>query len=132
MKPKGKYTEGIGRRKVASARVRIYSGKGNSTINGKVVDEYFGNISKIQSITKPLAVTSLEGQYYFTAIVKGGGMTGQIEAIQLGIARALYKAQPELKSILRTNDLITRDSRMVESKKYNYKKSRKKPQFSKR
>jgi small subunit ribosomal protein S9 len=132
VKPKGKYIEGIGRRKVASARVRLYAGKSNSMVNGKVLDEYFGNISKLQDIMKPLAVASLEGKYYFTAVVKGGGITGQLEAIQLGIARALYKMQPELKSVLRKNDLITRDSRMVESKKYNYKKSRKKPQFSKR
>ena len=132
MKPKGKYTEAVGRRKVATARVRLYSGKANSTVNGKVVDEYFGNISKVQTITKPLAATSLEGKYYFTAVVKGGGVTGQIGAVQLGLARALYKMDPELKPILRQNGLITRDSRMVESKKYNFKKSRKKPQFSKR
>lgn len=132
MKPKGKYTEGIGRRKVSTARVRIYSGASNSTVNGKVVDEYFGNFSKIREITKPLAVTSLEGKYYFTAVVKGGGVTGQIEAIQLGLARALYKMDETLKPALRKNHLVTRDSRMVESKKVNYKKARKKPQFSKR
>jgi small subunit ribosomal protein S9 len=132
VKSKGKYTEGIGRRKVATARVRIYPGKSTSVVNGKVVDEYFANVSKVQSITRPLAVTSLEGKYYFTAVVKGGGVTGQIEAIQLGLARALYKMDETLKPILRQNGLITRDSKMVESKKYNFKKSRKKPQFSKR
>ena len=132
MKSKGKYTEGIGRRKVSSARVRIYSGKAASTVNGKAVDEYFGNISKVKDITKPLAVTSLEGKYFFSAVVKGGGVTGQIEAIQLGLARSLYKMDETLKPVLRKNNLITRDARMVESKKVNYKKSRKKPQFSKR
>ncbi len=132
MKPKGKYTEGIGRRKVSSARVRLYAGKAASTVNGKAIDEYFGNLSKVKDISRPLAVTLLEGKYYFTAIVKGGGITGQMEAIQLGLARALYKMDETLKPTLRKNELITRDSRMVESKKVNFKKSRKKPQFSKR
>ncbi len=132
VKKRGKYTEGIGRRKVSTARVRIYEGKENPTVNGKIIGEYFGNISNVKRILKPLEVTSLEGKYYFTAHVSGGGITGQIDAIQLGLARAIYKMSPELKPLLRKNDLITRDSRMVESKKVNYKKSRKKPQFSKR
>ena len=132
MKKRGKYTEGIGRRKVATARVRIYAGKESSTINGKVIEEYFAGIADAKRILKPLELTSLEGKYYFTAIVSGGGITGQLDAVQLGLARAIYKMEPEFKPTLRKNGLITRDSRMVESKKYNYKKARKKPQFSKR
>lgn len=129
---KGQYVEGVGRRKVATARVRIYAGKNASTVNGKVIEEYFSNASDVKKLLQPLIVTSLEGKYYFSAIVKGGGSTGQLEAVQLGLARALYKMDESLKQILRKNDLVTRDARMVESKKYNYRKSRKKPQFSKR
>ncbi len=132
MKKRGKYTEGIGRRKVSTARVRIYSGKENSTINGKVVDDYFAGLSDAKKILKPLEVTSLEGKYYFTAVVSGGGVKGQLDSVQLGLARAIYKMDPSLKPMLRKNGLITRDSRMVESKKYNFRKARKKPQFSKR
>ncbi len=132
MKKRGKYTEGIGRRKVSTARVRIYEGKEASTINGKVLEEYFAGRQESKKILKPLEVTSLEGKYYFTAKVSGGGITGQMGAIQLGLARALYEMDPEHKAVLRKNGLITRDPRMVESKKYNFKKSRKKPQFSKR
>jgi small subunit ribosomal protein S9 len=132
VKKRGKYTEGIGRRKVSTARVRIYAGKENSTVNGKVLEEYFHGIADVKRVLLPLEVTSLEGKYYFTAIVSGGGVNGQLDAIQLGLARAIYKMDPEFKIVLRKNGLITRDSRMVESKKYNYKKSRKKPQFSKR
>lgn len=132
MLEKNKYVEGIGRRKNAIARVRIYLGNSASIVNKKPIEEYFGSEDKLHVVFKPLKVTELEGKYYITALAKGGGVTGQLEAIQLGLARALYKMDPSLKSILRTNDLITRDPRMVESKKYNYKKARKKPQFSKR
>jgi small subunit ribosomal protein S9 len=132
VKKRGKYTEGIGRRKVSTARVRLYAGKENSTINGKVIEEYFAGIPDAKRVLKPLEVTSLEGKYCFTAIVSGGGTTGQLDAVQLGLARAIYKMDADLKPILRKNDLITRDPRMVESKKYNFRKARKKPQFSKR
>ncbi len=129
---KGQYVEGVGRRKVSTARVRIYSGKSKSTVNGKVPEEYFTSMTDIKALLKPLIVTGLEGKYYFIATVKGGGFTGQLEAVRLGLARALYKMDETLKPVLRKNDLVTRDSRMVESKKYNYVKARKKPQFSKR
>ena len=132
VKKRGKYTEGIGRRKVSTARVRIYEGKESSTINGKIFDEYFAGIPEAKKVLKPLEVTSLEGKYYFTAVVSGGGVKGQMDAVQLGLARAIYKMDSELKTVLRKNGLITRDPRMVESKKYNFRKSRKKPQFSKR
>ncbi len=132
MKNNQKYTEGIGRRKNATARVRIYSGTSPSIVNDKPVDEYFCGKDKIHKLFKPLTLTSLEGKYYFTAKVQGGGITGQLGAIQLGLSRALYEIDPDLKPILRKNDLVTRDPRMVESKKYNYRKARKKPQFSKR
>lgn len=132
MKKRGKYTEGIGRRKVSTARVRLYEGKEASTINGKVLEEYFAGKAEAKNILKPLEVTSLEGKYYFTAVVSGGGVTGQMDSVKLGLARAVCKMDSEHKPVLRKNGLVTRDPRMVESKKYNFKKSRKKPQFSKR
>ena len=128
-----KYTEGIGRRKVATARVRIYKGDKASTVNGKAITEYFSVTGDIEKkINKPLIVVGHDGKYYFTAKVSGGGTTGQIEAIRLGLARALYEMDPELKPVLRKEELITRDPRAVERKKYNHVKARKKPQFSKR
>jgi small subunit ribosomal protein S9 len=126
-----KYFEGIGRRKTSTARVRIYQGKTLSTINDKPVTDYFA-MDVSNKATSPLAVAGLEGKYYFTAKVTGGGITGQLEAIQLGIGRALIKMDPALKPSLRKAGYITRDPRMVERKKYHHVKARKKPQFSKR
>lgn len=127
------FFEGIGRRKTSTARVRIYDGDSTSVVNDIPFEEYFVKVKNAGIVVKkPLRVTNLEGKYYFTAKVTGGGFTGQIEAIQLGLARALYKMDPELKTILRKEELITRDSRMVERKKYHHIKARKKPQFSKR
>ncbi len=127
-----KYTEGIGRRKTSTARVRVYEGKQPSTVNGKTIGEFFSSPEASQLINMPLTVVELDKKYYFTAKVSGGGMTGQRDAVRLGLARALYKMDPELKPALRRAGLITRDSRQVERKKYNHKKARKKPQYSKR
>jgi small subunit ribosomal protein S9 len=128
-----KYFEGIGRRKRAVARVRIYSGDKASTVNSKALDEYFLGVKDIEKfVKKPLFVVGLENKYYFTAKVNGGGMTGQKEAVRLGLARAIYKMDPELKPALRKEKLVTRDPREVERKKYDHVKARKKPQFSKR
>jgi small subunit ribosomal protein S9 len=130
---KNEYFEGIGRRKTSTCRVRIYKGDEASTINGMPIEEYFGGIPEAkQKIMEPLAATKLTGKYYFTAKVNGGGTTGQIDSVQLGLARALYEMDPELKSTLREADLVTRDPRAVERKKYHHRKARKKPQFSKR
>ena len=128
-----KYFEGIGRRKRSTARVRIYAGDKTSTINGKAIDGFFGGKESIESIVqRPLIVVGLEKQYYFTATVNGGGVTGQLEAIRLGLARALYEMDESLKPTLRKEGLVTRDPREVERKKYDHVKARKKPQFSKR
>lgn len=128
-----KYTEGIGRRKRSTARVRLYNGDKASTVNGKAISEYFSVKTDAEKVVqRPLIVVGLEGKYYFTAKVVGGGMTGQLEAVRLGLARALYKMNPELKSVLRKEGLVTRDPRAVERKKYHHLKARKKPQFSKR
>lgn len=128
-----KYTEGIGRRKTSTCRVRIYEGKQASTINGQSIEEYFNGVPNADKIlAKPFQVVEQEGNYYFTAKVSGGGITGQLDAIVLGIARALYKMDENLKPALRTAGLVTRDPRAVERKKYHLRKARKKAQFSKR
>lgn len=128
-----KYIEGIGRRKKSTARVRLYKGDKASTVNEQPVSEYFSmNKDAEKIIDRPLIVVGLEGKYYFTAKASGGGITGQIEAIRLGLARALYDMDEERKTTLRKEGLVTRDPRMVERKKYHHVKARKKPQFSKR
>ncbi|KKR05669.1 MAG: 30S ribosomal protein S9 [candidate division WS6 bacterium GW2011_GWF2_39_15] len=129
---KNEFFEGVGRRKTSIARVRVYTGKAVSTINGMPYNEYFKVDADAQSTLKPLNTVGLDGKAYFTAKVAGGGTTGQVEAIQLGIGRALYLMTPELKSELRKAGFVTRDPRMVERKKYHQLKARKKPQFSKR
>lgn len=128
-----KYFEGIGRRKTSTARVRIYKGDKASTINGVAAVDYLKDMNKVELyVIKPLTVSGLESQYYFTAKVNGGGITGQADAIRLGLARAICKMNPEAKPALRKENLVTRDPREVERKKYNHVKARKKPQFSKR
>jgi small subunit ribosomal protein S9 len=128
-----KYTEGIGRRKTSTARVRIYQGDSASTVNKVAVSAYFSAKKDAEKIVnRPLIVVGLEGKYYFTAKVSGGGITGQLESVRLGLARALYKMDPDLKTVLRKEGLVTRDPRAVERKKYHHVKARKKPQFSKR
>lgn len=123
---------GTGRRKTSVASVRITPGKGEFIINDKDVDQFIDLQSNREKILKPLVVTELKGQYNIVANVKGGGLTGQTGAIQLGLARAIIGMDPELKQKLKDADLLTRDSRMVERKKYGRKKARKKFQFSKR
>jgi small subunit ribosomal protein S9 len=130
---KERFFEGIGRRKSSTCRVRIYEGKKANTVNGKELVEYFNGVEKVsKEALKPLQVTELEGKYYFSAVVSGGGVTGQVDAISLGLARALYEMDESLKPVLRKAGLVTRDARSVERKKYNLRKARKKKQFSKR
>lgn len=127
------YFEGVGRRKLSTARVRIYQGDKMSTINDIAVSDYFKGLKSAEKdINRPFVVAGLENKYYFTAKVNGGGITGQVDSIKLGISRALYEMNPDLKSMLRADGLVTRDPRDVERKKYNLRKSRKKGQFSKR
>ncbi|MHC1716465.1 MAG: 30S ribosomal protein S9 [Candidatus Dojkabacteria bacterium] len=128
-----KYFEGIGRRKRSTSRVRIYEGDKASSINGKAINIYFsGDKDSEKVVNRPLIVVGLENKYFFTATVNGGGITGQLEAVRLGLARALYTMNSELKPVLRKEKLVSRDPREVERKKYNHVKARKKPQFSKR
>ena len=139
---------GTGRRKTSSARVFLKPGKGLFTIKSskktsspvskdKVKDfidlkEYFAKPEQIQSVLSPLQVLSLEKSFDVFVTVKGGGFTGQAEAIRHGLARAILKVSAEHRPVLKKKGFLTRDSRMVERKKYGHHKARKSTQFSKR
>ena len=123
---------GTGRRKSSVARVRIMDGKGNITVNGVSLDEYFGEETLKVIVKQPLTVTNTLDKFDVIVNVNGGGYTGQAGAIRHGIARALNAANLEYRPALKSNGFLTRDSRMKERKKYGLKKARKAPQFSKR
>lgn len=123
---------GTGRRKNAIARVWLVPGKGNITINEKDLGSYFGLETLKVIVKQPLVLTDTLNKYDVIATVRGGGFTGQAGAIRHGIARALVKANEELKPILKKAGFLTRDPRMKERKKYGLKKARRAPQFSKR
>ncbi len=124
--------QGTGRRKESIARVRLMAGKGEITVNGRKLDEYFGTEILKVIVNQPFAVTNTVGKYDVIVKVTGGGYTGQAGAIRHGIARALLEANSEYRPVLKTNGFLTRDPRMKERKKYGLKKARKAPQFSKR
>ena len=124
--------QGTGRRKESIARVRLTAGKGEITVNGKKLDEYFGSEILKVIVNQPFSVTNTIGKYDVIVKVTGGGYTGQAGAIRHGIARALNEANSEFRAPLKAAGLLTRDPRMKERKKYGLKKSRKAPQFSKR
>lgn len=122
-----------GRRKESVARVRLVPGTGTFLVNGKTPEEYFGGRTAYQiSLRRPLEVTKTLGRFDVLAKVEGGGMTGQVEAVRLGIARALVAYDETFRSELRRAGLLTRDPREKERKKYGLKKARRAPQFSKR
>ncbi|MBD2427154.1 30S ribosomal protein S9 [Phormidium sp. FACHB-1136] len=124
---------GTGRRKSAIARVRLVPGSGQLTINKRPGDEYLQfNPAYLMSTKAPLEVLGLENDYDILVNVKGGGLTGQADAIRLGVARALCELAPENRKPLKVEGYLTRDPRAKERKKYGLKKARKAPQFSKR
>ncbi|MDA7527955.1 30S ribosomal protein S9 [bacterium] len=123
---------GTGRRKTAVARVRLKEGTGQFLINGRSLEEYFPVIRDQKLIAGPLEACEVNGQVDITVNVRGGGPTGQTGAVVLGIARALQAKDPGLHHILSGGGFLTRDGRMVERKKYGFKKARKSFQFSKR
>ncbi|MEZ5053300.1 MAG: 30S ribosomal protein S9 [Chitinophagales bacterium] len=123
---------GLGRRKTAVARVYLKSGNGAITINGKDIKEYINLKQLIDRAIKPLNVLDAAAKFDISVNVKGGGIKGQAEAISLGIARALVKNDEAVKPALKAENLMTRESRMVERKKFGKKKARKSFQFSKR
>ncbi len=122
----------LGRRKTSVARVYMKNGTGAVTVNGRDYKEYFPTMPLQYRVHQAFMITETEGQYDVNVNVNGGGMTGQIEAIRLGISRALVEVNPEWKAQLRAEGLMTRDPRMVERKKFGQPKARKKFQFSKR
>ena len=123
---------GTGRRKHSVARVRLYPGSGNVTINGRSIDDYFGLDTLKLIVRQPLELTETGAQFDIVCTVAGGGVTGQSGAIRHGISRALCKANPELRAALKKAGFLTRDPRMKERKKYGLKAARRAPQFSKR
>lgn len=124
---------GTGRRKTSVARVRLIPGSGSINVNGKEAELHFQyNPNYLSLAKKPLIILGLENDYNILVNANGGGLTGQADAIRLGIARALCLVNPEYRSLLKANGLLTRDAREVERKKYGLKKARKASQFSKR
>ncbi len=122
----------IGRRKTAVARLRLFDGKGQISINDRKLDDYFPRLSHKIALVEPLQLVGLEGQYNIIVNVRGGGPTGQAGAIRLALARALEKVDGDLRPLLKKAGMLTRDAREVERKKYGQPGARKKFQFSKR
>ncbi len=131
---KGHYYFALGRRKSATARVRVMSGKGAFTVNGKPVNEYFAESKNLlNELQKPFAALDLQlKDFDVSVVVSGGGHAGQVDAIRLGIAKALVEKDENFKSTLRRAELLGRDSRERERKKFGLKGARKQRQFTKR
>jgi small subunit ribosomal protein S9 len=127
------YFEGIGRRKEATARVRVTNGSGKFIVNEKDVDQYFTRMGDVHEIMLPLATTGQERTGYdITVKVNGGGVNGQTDAVKLGLTRALVKMNGEWNSAMRKAGLVTRDARIKERKKPGLKRARKAPTYTKR
>lgn len=126
------YYEGVGRRKTSTARVRVTPGNGSITVNGKPADQYFPRYGDMVAAIAPLRAAGYEGKLDVTVKVEGGGITGQSEAVQQGMARALVKLSAELRPMMRAAGYLTRDARMKERKKPGLKRARKAPTYTKR
>jgi small subunit ribosomal protein S9 len=127
------FYEGIGRRKESTARVRVMTGTGKFMVNEKPGEEYFNRLGDVDAIMAPLQAAGFErNQMDITVVVRGGGVTGQTESVQLGVARALTKMNPDLRSALRKGGFLTRDARVKERKKPGLKRARKAPTYTKR
>jgi small subunit ribosomal protein S9 len=125
-------TQTTGRRKQAVARVRFRPGDGKITINKRAFEEYFTSATHRMVVTDPLRLTNTAESYDIDATIDGGGVSGQANALRLGIARSLIGLDPELRAALKRAGFLTRNAREKESKKYGLKKARKAPQYSKR
>jgi len=129
----GTYFYGLGRRKAATARARLYAGKGNVTINDKPAAQYLSdNKTLLAEVTDPLALVNKQKEYDVTIKVSGGGLAGQVDAIKLAIAKALTTAHGDLRSTLKKAEFLRRDPREKERKKYGLRGARKREQYSKR
>ena len=128
----GRYYEGIGRRKAATARVRIYAGQGSFLVNDRPVEQYFPRQLWLHQVREPLRATQNEQRFTISAHVQGGGIAGQAMAVALGVARALVSADENFKKDLRRVGALTRDAREKERKKPGLKRARKAKQYTKR
>jgi len=128
------YYEAVGRRKTATARVRLYPAGESAEIiiNGKPMPEYFPRMEDQLRLTEPLKLVEMEGKFNVSVLTKGGGITGQADAVRMGIARALVVADESLRPALKKAGLLTRDARKKERKKPGLKRARKAPQYTKR
>ena len=127
------YYEGIGRRKTSTARVRLYvGGTGNMVVNDKAGQEYFSREQDYARLLELMTATGTEGRYNIAVKVDGGGITGQADAVRMGLARALVKVDPTFREVLRRGGSLTRDARAKERKKPGLKRARKAPQYTKR
>lgn len=128
-----KYFYGLGRRKAATARARLYKGKGSLTINDKPASEYLdGNKTLLAEVTDPLALVGKQKEFDITVKVSGGGIAGQVDAIKLAIAKAITTGHADLRSTLKKAEFLRRDPREKERKKYGLRSARKREQYSKR
>ncbi len=133
MSTNNEYFYALGRRKSSTARVRLYKGKGNITVNDKPVNEYFADsVALLREVKKPFTLLEKEGQFDVSVLVSGGGQAGQAKAISLGISKSLVVLSEDYRSTLKKADLLTRDSREKERKKFGLKGARKQRQFTKR
>ena len=127
------YDYGLGRRKSATATARLVKGKGAIVINGKPATDYLsGNKAMLAEITDPLALVGKQAEFDVSVLVKGGGLSGQVDAIKMAIAKAITVGAPDLRSPLKKAELLRRDPREKERKKYGLRSARKREQFSKR
>ena len=125
-------SQAVGRRKAAVARVYLRQGSGEWTINGRSLDDFFPQLRHQEAVSRPFVVTGSENTFSVTVRVRGGGLSGQAGAVQLGVSRAIVAGDEEMRQTLRSHGLLTRDARVVERKKPGRPKARKRFQFSKR
>lgn len=130
--PQGRYLFSTGRRKSATANIRLFEGKGQSTVNRKPFDIYFSHTFLRDEALQAFRFTGMAGQYYFTATVHGGGIKAQAQAVRHGIAQSLATLGEEVRKVLKKNGLLTRDSREKERKKPGLRRARRAPQWAKR
>lgn len=124
--------QATGRRKSSVARVRLTEGTGEMKLNGRTLEDYFPDPAVQFRVMEPIKTVDAADKFDIDATLHGGGLTGQSDAMRLGIARALIEYDPELRPALKKEGLLTRDSRRVERKKYGLRKARRAPQFTKR
>jgi small subunit ribosomal protein S9 len=124
--------QATGRRKASVARVRLRDGSGSVVLNGKPLEQFFPTMATRMRVMEPLQITNMVGRYDLEATLHGGGTTGQSDALRLGIARALIELDPDLRPTLKHAGMLSRDDRVVESKKYGLRKARRAPQYTKR